>query len=58
MEDRDMEKTTAGYRAFATRIVTRGTLTAEHAHPRVKHVVERAVLVTIVAVVFFLLAHH
>ncbi|MCL4461204.1 MAG: hypothetical protein M1297_05760 [Nitrospirae bacterium] len=53
-----MEKTTAGYRAFATRIVTRGTLTAEHAHPRVKHVVERAVLVTIVAVVFFLLAHH
>ncbi len=54
-----MEKTTAGYRAFATRIVTRGTFTAEHAaHPRIKHTVERALLLTVVAVAFFLLAHH
>ncbi len=59
MEDLKMEKTTAGYRAFATRIVTRGTFTAEHAaHPRIKHTVERALLLTVVAVAFFLLAHH
>ena len=55
---RTMEKTTAGYRAFATRIVTRGTLAAENSHPRVRHAVERALLLTVVAVVFFLLAHH
>jgi hypothetical protein len=54
----DMDKKTAGYRAFATRIVTRGAFTAEQTHLRVRHTVERALLVTVVAIAFFLFAHH
>ncbi|AIA31813.1 hypothetical protein Y981_08330 [Leptospirillum ferriphilum YSK] len=54
----EMDKKTAGYRAFATRIVTRGAFTAEQTHLRVRHTVERALLVTVVAIAFFLFAHH
>lgn len=57
-EDQTMDKTQAGYRAFATRIVTRGTMGIESAHPRTKHGVEKAVILTVAAVVAFLIAHH
>ena len=53
-----MDKTQAGYRAFATRIVTRGRMGIESAHPRTKHGVEKAVILTVAAVVAFLIAHH
>lgn len=57
-EDQTMDKTQAGYRAFATRIVTRGTMGIEPAHPRAKHGVEKAVILTVAAVLAFLIAHH
>ena len=53
-----MDKTQAGYRAFATRIVTRGTMGIETGHLRTKHGVEKAVILTVAAVALFLLAHR
>jgi hypothetical protein len=53
-----MDKTQAGYRAFATRIVTRGGVGIEKTPTRTKHGVEKAVILTVAAVALFLIGHH